>query len=33
MTGKPLDGLIPRNGMRFSLALKYAVQIAHALSR
>jgi len=33
VAGKPLDELIPRNGMRLSLALKYAVQIADALAR
>ena len=31
--GKTLDELIPRKGMRLSLALKYAVQIADALAR
>jgi serine/threonine protein kinase len=31
--GKTLDRLIPRNGMRLSEALKYAIQIAAALSR
>jgi serine/threonine protein kinase len=31
--GKTLDGLIPRQGMRLPLALKYAVQIADALAR
>ena len=31
--GKTLDELIPRKGMRLSLALKYAVQIADALAK
>jgi Tol biopolymer transport system component/predicted Ser/Thr protein kinase len=31
--GKTLDALIPHKGMRLSLALKYAVQIADALAR
>jgi serine/threonine protein kinase len=31
--GKTLDALIPRKGMRLSLGLKYAVQIADALAR
>ena len=31
--GKTLDELIPRKGMRFSLALKHAAQIADALAR
>jgi len=31
--GKTLDVLIPRKGMRLSLSLKYAVQIADALAR
>src|SRR5512136_652376 len=33
VAGKTLDELIPRKGMRLSLALKYAVQIADALAR
>jgi Tol biopolymer transport system component len=33
VAGKTLDNLIPRKGMRFSLALEYAVQIADALAR
>ena len=33
VAGKMLDELIPRKGMRLSLALKYAVQIADALAR
>jgi Tol biopolymer transport system component/predicted Ser/Thr protein kinase len=33
VAGKTLDELIPRRGMRLSLALKYAVQIADALAR
>src|SRR5512136_944555 len=33
IAGKTLDELIPRKGMRLSLALKYAVQIADALAR
>src|SRR5512136_3379714 len=33
VAGKTLDDLIPRKGMRLSLALKYAVQIADALAR
>jgi eukaryotic-like serine/threonine-protein kinase len=32
VAGKPLDALIPRNGMRLGEALKYAVQIADALA-
>ena len=31
--GKTLDALIPRKGLRLSLALKYAVQVAEALAR
>jgi eukaryotic-like serine/threonine-protein kinase len=31
--GKTLDALLPRKGLRLSLALKYAVQIADALAR
>ena len=31
--GKTLDSLIPRRGLRLSLALKYAVQVADALAR
>ena len=31
--GKTLDGLIPLNGLRSILALKYAVQIADALAK
>ncbi|MGA9901517.1 MAG: protein kinase, partial [Terriglobales bacterium] len=33
VSGKALDRLIPRNGMRLNDALKYAVQIADALTR
>ncbi len=33
VAGKTLDDLIPRKGMRLSLALKYALQIADALAR
>ena len=33
VAGKTLDELIPRKGMRLSLALKYAVQIADALAQ
>jgi eukaryotic-like serine/threonine-protein kinase len=33
VSGKTLDRLIPRNGMRLNDALKYAVQIADALAR
>jgi len=33
VSGKPLDRLIPRNGMRLNEALKCAVQIADALAR
>src|SRR5512136_138326 len=33
VAGKTLDEVIPRKGMRLSLALKYAVQIADALAR
>ena len=33
VAGKTLDELTPRKGMRLSLALKYAVQIADALAR
>src|SRR5512136_778373 len=33
VAGKTLDESIPRKGMRLSLALKYAVQIADALAR
>ncbi len=33
VSGKTLDELIPRKGMRLSLALKYAVQIADALAK
>ena len=33
VTGKTLDQLIPRHGMRLNEALKYAVQIADALAR
>jgi len=33
VAGKTLDELIPRKGMRLSLALRYAVQIADALAR
>ena len=33
VAGKTLDDMIPRKGMRLSLALKYAVQIADALAR
>src|SRR5512137_523746 len=33
VAGKTLDDLIPRKGMRLSLALKYSVQIADALAR
>jgi eukaryotic-like serine/threonine-protein kinase len=33
VTGKTLDRLIPRRGMRLNEALKYAVQIADALAR
>jgi dienelactone hydrolase len=33
VAGKTLDDLIPREGMRLSLALKYAVQITDALAR
>ena len=33
VAGKTLDELLPRKGMRLSLALKYAVQIADALAR
>jgi eukaryotic-like serine/threonine-protein kinase len=33
VAGKTLDEMIPRKGMRLSLALKYAVQIADALAR
>ncbi len=33
VSGKTLDRLIPRNGMRLNEALKYAVQIADALAR
>ncbi len=33
VAGKTMDELIPRKGMRLSLALKYAVQIADALAR
>jgi Tol biopolymer transport system component/predicted Ser/Thr protein kinase len=33
VAGKTLDALIPRKGMRLSLALKYAVQIADSLAR
>jgi len=33
VAGKTLDELIPRKGMRLSLALKYAIQIADALAR
>ncbi len=33
VSGKALDRLIPRHGMRLSDALKYAVQIADALAR
>src|SRR5512136_1163904 len=33
VAGKTLDELIPRKGMRLSLALKYAVQITDALAR
>jgi Tol biopolymer transport system component/predicted Ser/Thr protein kinase len=33
VAGETLDKLIPRNGMRLSVALKYAVQIANALVR
>src|SRR5512136_438207 len=33
VAGKTLDELIPRKGMRLTLALKYAVQIADALAQ
>lgn len=33
VSGKTLDELIPRKGMRLSLALKYAIQIADGLSK
>ena len=33
VSGKTLDELIPRKGMRLSLALKYAVQIADAMAK
>jgi serine/threonine protein kinase len=33
ISGKTLDLLIPRKGMRLPLALKYAIQIADALAR
>src|SRR5512136_23241 len=33
VAGKTLDELVPRKGMRLSLALKYAVQITDALAR
>jgi serine/threonine protein kinase len=33
VSGKTLDALIPRKGMRLSLALKYAIQIADALAK
>ena len=33
VSGKTLDHLIPRKGMRLSLALEYAVQISDALAR
>ena len=32
VAGKPLDDLIPRNGLRLTTALKYAAQIADALA-
>jgi Tol biopolymer transport system component/tRNA A-37 threonylcarbamoyl transferase component Bud32 len=33
VAGKTLDRLIPKNGMRLPEVLKYAIQIAHALTR
>ena len=33
LPGKPLDALIPRHGLRLTLALKYAVQVADAMAR
>jgi serine/threonine protein kinase len=33
VTGKTLDRMIPRHGMRLNDALKYAIQIADALAR
>ena len=33
VTGKTLDRVIPRRGLRLNDALKYAIQIADALAR